>query len=385
LLVSHVLGFYVCKIVWPANLSSAYPTPVPLVLSNPVVLGRVLVTCGLIVGLLISLRWTRALAVGGLFFFVAILPTLGVFGYTWAMAADKYVYLPAVGVLMPLAWLLGWLWSAPPGRKALAVRRCATVAAVLVLAGLEVAGTRSYLTCWKDSESLARHMLEVGASGEAHNSLGLALMARGEYEAAVDQFDQAMRLRAGYHQAESNKAMALSALGRVEEAIESYEKALRLKPDHPRIHNNLANALMKVGRFDEAIDHYHEAIRLRPDYPKAYNNLGKALLEMGRVDEAIANCSHALELQPDFSTGHRFLADALLEKGRITEAVAHYREALQLDPQNAENAFGLGNGLARLGQLDEAAEAYRQALRLNPEHEEARRALEALSTSQPAE
>ncbi|MHC4799111.1 MAG: hypothetical protein ACYTF1_20955, partial [Planctomycetota bacterium] len=161
LTICHNIMFYPYKMLWPAKLSSVYPFPEPLTLSNPTLAAGVIATIVIISVLIISLRWTRAFAVGWLFFFVALSPTLMVVGYSLGIAADKYVYLPSIGLLLPLAWLLGRLWSRPIRLSRLKVQRYVVLVLVLTLAAAETLVTRRQLVYWKDSVSLYRHMSSV--------------------------------------------------------------------------------------------------------------------------------------------------------------------------------------------------------------------------------
>ncbi len=122
-------------------------------------LASVLGTCVLIPVLLISLRWTRAFMVGWLLFFVALSPTLLVFGYSLGIAADKYAYLPCIGFLLIIAWLLGRSFEDAAPRTQVIKRLLAVLCVVFVLSLLEAIATRRYLVCWNDTESLYNHMV----------------------------------------------------------------------------------------------------------------------------------------------------------------------------------------------------------------------------------
>jgi len=253
----HNIIFYLYNFIWPANLSWYYPFPKPFDLSQPMVLSGVIGTCVLIPALLISLRWTRCLLVGWLFFFVAILPTLGVVGIHPMIAADRHMYFPMVGLLLPMGCFFALFWGGELGKKfGRAARQSILITAVLLLTASEFILTRCYLVHWRDSERIYKYMLEFSPDVVIlHNNLG----------------------------------NVLKNSGKVDQAVEHFNKSLELKPNSPEVHNNLGTLLEKLGRFDEAVEHYERALELRPNFSQAHYNLATLLAKQGKTDEAIAD------------------------------------------------------------------------------------------------
>jgi tetratricopeptide (TPR) repeat protein len=171
-------------------------------------------------------------------FYVGLAPTMGFVGYSWVVASDKYVYLPAVGLVLVLGWLLKRIWSggAETGRV---VHQVGTVAVVVVAAGLLVAGTRRYLSHWQTTEALCDYMLELAPNAyPVYNSRGNAYKDKGDYDPA----------------------------------IRAYTKAIELKPDYAFAYNNRGNAYNDIRDFGRAIRDHTKAVELKPDYADAYNN-----------------------------------------------------------------------------------------------------------------
>jgi tetratricopeptide (TPR) repeat protein len=403
--MGYLIVFYLSKIVWPTNLTSVYPMPEPLALSNLPVLIGVIGTGVLIVMLLISLRWTRALVSGGLVFLVAILPTLGLVQYSWVTASDKYVYLPSIGLLLILAWLMGGLWGVESSAPRRAAWRVGLLVLVSFLAVTEASGTRRYLRYWQDSEDLFRHMirfapraymphydlahclqsqgrldeaeheyrtaLRINPRGaDAHNNLGLILRSKGQIDEAVFHYHQALRINPGYAPALANLGRALSDSGKYDEAIARYNQALTITPKDPRVHNALGVALFHQGKLDQAVDAYREALRLDPRHLPAYKNLGLALVTKGELQEGIEVYREALKLDPLDPYLHNNLGVALLRNGRLDQAIAEYREALRIQPTYPDALKNLASALARRGKLDEAVRRYRAYVRLDPNNPE---------------
>jgi protein O-mannosyl-transferase len=314
LILCHGLIFYLQKIAWPVHLSVHYPYPDPLGMSNPAVAAGVLATCLLVPLVVVSLRWTPALAIGMLCFLVALFPTMGLVGFSVVLTSDKYVYLPFVGLLIPLSWSANEaLRRASPARRAWAGRTGGALV-VCVLGCLLAAATRRTLEPWKDTVSLHKHMRALAPRAViVHNNLAMALMKQ----------------------------------GRTDEAIESLREALRVNPRYGLAHRNLADALLGQGDVDGAITHYAAAARLEPNLPIVHFRLGTLLLSRGRLDEASSQLRAALALKPDLAEAHNNLGSVLLRQSQVPEAVAHFREALRLRPdlagarQNLERAEAL--------------------------------------------
>jgi tetratricopeptide (TPR) repeat protein len=401
--VGYLVAFYAGKIVFPSRLSSVYPLPEPFSLTNPVVLAGLLATLGLAAVLIVSLRRTRAPLIGGLIFLALLLPTLGLVHYSWVSASDKYVYLPAIGLLMAGAGLLTQYRRSLGGRPTAIAIQAFLVAVLLVVGGAATWKTRGYLRQWRTTESLGRHMAAMAPQApQPYSLLAGALADAGRTQEAMDLYRKAIQLDPSYSDAHYNFAILLAAHNRIEDAIEQYQQAVALSPLRAEAHNNLANLLARTGNFAAAVRHYARVLELRPGSPEAYYNLANALLAAGRPDAAIDNYRAALgygseraeiysnlglalgrcgdrkaaiaaygraaELDPRDPTIHYNLGNALAAMGRDAEAVTHYQRAIELRPEYHSAHNNLGNSLLKLGRREEAVAHYRQAIRLKPDY-----------------
>ncbi len=363
LILCHNIIFYLHKIVWPINLSSHYAYPAPLGLSDPMVLAGVIGTCILIPLLVISARWTPAVLTGWLFFFVAIFPAMGIVKFTTVIAADKFAYLPSVGLLMILVWFLGRFCMAGKG----ALRRAAVVLLVLTLAGVEAVATRRHLVRWRDTVSLYEYMLTLTPDAVSlHNNLGTALQLQGKLDEAISHYRQVLRLSPNYAKTHDNLGIALYTQGKLDEAISHYRQALQIESNCAETHCNLGIALKSQGKLDEAIDHYHQALHIKPNYAKAHNNLGNVLSKQGKLDEAISHYHQALHIKPNYANAHNNLGNALSTQGKLDEAISHYHQALHIKPDFAMAHYNLGRALAMKGRHNGAIKRFREAVRLEP-------------------
>jgi len=367
LILCHNIVFYLSKIAWPTNLSSFYAFPEPMSLSHPMVLAGVIGTCVLIPALFLSLRWTLSLLVGWLFFFVAIFPTMGVIGFTIVIASDKYAYLPAVGLLLPLTWGVIQLVSVGTSsrRKCFAIAGVALATTTAALA--ERHATKQYLECWQDSGTLYQRMLTFTPNAyELHNNLATHFRDKGNFEEALTHYHKAMDLNPKAPIVYKNIGLTLHLCGKPDEAVPYYRKSLQRDPKQAFVHAELGGILDQLGQTDEAIKHLNTVTRLEPTNTKVHLHLADALNKQGQLDEAIKHYMTTIDLKPDDAQAHGKLGVALAKKGQNQNAIRHYQKAIQLDPDFVDPYHNLANALSKQGQVDEAIELLNRVLQREP-------------------
>ena len=263
---------YLEHFFWPAGLSVFYPYPTNWPIGE--VLG-----CGVVLALLSVLvirgarRWP-ALLVGWLWFLGVLVPFIGLVQAGEQAMADRFMYVPIIGLALAVVWGVGQLCNGRAGQR---FRASAALAGVLVVA-LCVVLTRHQLQYWQEGEALFRHALRVTENNWlAHNNLGNELQRRGRSDEAIAQYEQVLRLRPTNIDAHNNLGTTLCLQGKGDQGIRHFEQALALKPSSAGTHNNLAVALYQQGRVPEAIFHFREAVRLKPDYADAQRNLARVL------------------------------------------------------------------------------------------------------------
>lgn len=273
--ISHALvsyWVYLGKMFWPLELAVFYPHPGqwPLPVVGAAAVSLVLVTWGCI-----KLMPGFPYAVLGWFWYLGTMaPVVGFFQLGSQGMADRYTYIPLVGIFIMAAWGVTDILSRWLGKIAFL--------ALLALALLLLLGCLSWRQAgyWRDAKSLFQHALKVTKQNYlAHNNLGAALAREGELAAALDQYEEALRLRPQYADALFNMGQALAESGRTGEAEQRYRAALQLKPSFVEAHNNLGIVLVKGGKTAEARFHFETALRLRPDYDAAVKNLRLLLQE----------------------------------------------------------------------------------------------------------
>jgi tetratricopeptide (TPR) repeat protein len=362
-LVSYVS--YIGKMIWPHDLAVFYPHPDTVPWPQVAAAALFLVIVSLLALRLVRLR--PYIFVGWFWYLGTLVPVIGlVQAGLWPAMADRFVYLPLIGLFIVITW--GVTDLSVQSRYRLAIM---SAAAGIVLSALTIR-TWTQLHHWKNSEALLEHTLKVTSRNYlAHNNLGAALDERGKIAEAMYHYTEALKINPHYWPAENNLATALAKKGKIREATEHYQKALKLKPYDAGIHNNFGTSLVRQGKIDEAVSHFLEALEVRPDFAEVYSNLGNVYKEQGQLDEAFSYYSKALEIKPDQAEAHNNLGILLANQGRFKEAISHYAEALRLHPESAETHNNLAVALVELGELEAAISHYGKAIDLQPNYAEA--------------
>jgi Flp pilus assembly protein TadD len=301
---------YLGKMFWPTGLAVFYPHP------GYWPLGQVLLAIGFLCSISIFF-WVLGgrypfLRMGWLWFLGTLVPVIGVVQVGTQSMADRYSYIPSLGVLILIVWSAGELARY---RYLLKITSVVVSSAAIVFC---LVATRQQLGYWKDSETLFRHTLAVTKNNYfAHKALGTVLLGEGQTDEAIRQFQEAIRLNAADAEAHNNLGIILLNQGHVEAAMLQFQEAVDFKPDNAGAHYNLAGILFGKGQMDAAINHYQAAIRLQPDNAAARNNLGIALASKNQIAEAIGQFQESLRLQPNDASVQSNLARALQLKTNL--------------------------------------------------------------------
>jgi len=356
---------YLGKTLWPASLAVFYPHPRAR-LALAAAGGAALLLLGVTVMAFRLGKRAPFLVWGWLWYLGTLVPVIGLVQVGDHAMADRYTYIPLIGIFVAIAWGLAALV-----RERRALRHAVAVAALASLAALFLV-TRIQSGYWSDSKALFEHALAVTSDNYlAHNQLGVALEGENRHPEAVEHYRQALRIRPNYAQAMDNLGLDLAKMNRGAEALEYLQQAVRINPDSADAQYNLGIALAAAGRLDEAVEHYRRALGIKPDHVQAMNNLGVALGNMDRLPEAIECLRHAVRLQPDFADAHYNLGLALDDTGRLDEAVEHYRRVLGIKPDHVQAMNYLGVALGKMNRLPEAIECLQNAVRIHPDFADA--------------
>ena len=346
-LVSYVS--YIGKMVWPRGLAVFYPhTGTSLPVSHAVGAGLLLACISIAV--IRAARRHPYLAVGWLWYLGTLVPVIGLVQVGAQAMADRYTYVPLIGLFVMIAWSIPDFLAGNHYRKIVLSMAVGTVLlALTVCSWLQVQH-------WKNNLTLFKHALRVTAKNYvAHDSLGSALAQQGKVEEAIDHYYEALKIRPNLVNLHNNLGVALLEQRRVKEAMSHYVVALRLNSDYAETYNNFGVAWFTVGEFDKAIAQYREALRLDPAYGKAHNNMGNALVEQGRFEEAILHYSKAFETKVSYPEAHNNLGVALAQQGKLHEAIGQFKEALRLKPDYTQARANLDLALSMVGKATKSS------------------------------
>jgi protein O-mannosyl-transferase len=365
-LISYVI--YVGEFFWPVGLAPFYPQSE----SHPAwqVAGALGLMAAISLAAVLAWRQLPALVVGWLWFLGTMLPTSGLVQIGSHARADRYMYLPQIGLGIAVVWTLRAGLERICG-KGRVPRGSVSVAAALAVAAL-MACAWQQASYWRDSVRLWTHALACTCDNAVANlNLGMALAERGDIDAAIAQYRRVLAIRPDDAEALSNLGNVLCDRGQFDEAVASCRKAVEAKPGFAMAHNNLGVALVGRGDFDEAISQFREAMELKPDLASAHFNLGLALEHRGQLEPAIAQFRMVTDLTPAAVGGHFCLARAYAARGELDAAVVEYRKALDIEPDFLSAHINLGVVLDRRGEDDEAIVHYRRVLAIDPDYNEA--------------
>ena len=364
---------YVGKMVWPTKLAVFYPAPNQWP-AEYVALAALL----LLVVTVLAIRYARRapwFTVGWLWYLGTLVPVIGIVQVGLQAMADRYMYIPSIGLLVLLVWGFSSLMSKVQGLKPR--RLWALDFRLWTLLALAVCGVLTWRQAgyWRNSASLFQRALAVTQGNYvAHNNLGVLLLDAGNVQAAAEHLEEAVRLKPNYPDGLGNLGLCRDEQGRREEARELLERALRARPSAAN-HYNLANLLLQQGKFEEAQAQYEAALRLNPELIEAWFNLGVLEAKRGRPAEAARDYAEVLRLRPAHTGAHLSLGALLAGEKRFDEAIGHFEAVLRAAPDDVDAHFNLAAALNAKGDYAGAAARYAEVCRLHPEDIEARRNL----------
>ena len=307
-LVSY--GRYLGKLFWPVDLCALYLYPGHWPPQKILFAG--LLVLGLSILVFVVRRQQPYLLMGWLWYLGTLVPAIGLVQVGGQSMADRYTYIPSVGILMALVW---GTCRMTKGWRHQNIVLGATGGAVALVC---IMPTRQQIDYWKDDVSVWQRAVTVTENSyAAHNqpgpspghlpreipyyNLGAGFNSQGRFDEAMGCFQKALAINPNFAEAYNNLGTTLNSQGRFDEAIGCFQKALAINPNFAEAHNNLGTALYLKGRLDEAIHEFQEVLRLKPDRAETHCNLGYVLGKQGRLDEAIYEFQEALRLKPDYA------------------------------------------------------------------------------------
>jgi len=361
---------YIGKTFWPAKLAEFYPLPDHFAFGQILIAGLLL--AAVCVWILSQARRRPYLLTGWFWFLGTLVPTLGIVQVGSQAMADRYTYIPSIGLFLVLVLGIHELaararLSAGPfcafqwGRPFFASVGGIALAACLICASRQ-------LSYWQNPEKLFRHTIAVTSDNYvAYDYLGAALHDVGKFDEALAAFRASVEITPRFPQSQCNLGTILLEHGDLEESVAHLTAALEMDPGNGDARRNLGDALTQLNRLPEAISHLSQAIAAKPDDVEAHCKLGTALWNQSRFEEATAQFTEATRLNPAYIPAHQSLAVALIRLGRREEGINQFSEAVRLDPNDSELRFNVGLALLEDGRVAEAESHLRAGLKLRPD------------------
>ncbi len=362
---------YLAKTFWPTRLAVFYPHPaIRSDALDPWTDWRALTGTLLLAVMSFSaffrLKREPWFATGWFWFLGTLVPVIGIVQVGTQAMADRYMYIPSIGLFVCLVWIAAEFFA--DRHQAKVVMGTAGVAAVVACAIV----ARGQVNYWRNDLVLFGHALKVTTNNAvAHTIAGEALTIQGKYDLAKAHFQAAIDADPNYVNARydlgvalARQAFSLAKEGKLEEAAQAYASLLQLQPT-ALAHNSLGAVLWQLGKTDEALAHYSEALRLDPNYADAHYNLGVALAATGKLEDAATHFAEAVRLKPDHARALAGLGRVLAMQGKLDEARTQFIESLRLNSNSAETHLDYAMCLSALKETQSAIVEYRRALELN--------------------
>jgi tetratricopeptide (TPR) repeat protein len=330
-LVSYVA--YLGQMICPAGLAVYYPHP-----GNSLALRKIFAAFILLLVISISAIATRRkqpwFLFGWLWYLGMLVPVIGLVQVGGQARADRYTYLPQIGLYILLTWAAVELTTSWRNRRWVLGGGAMIVLAILITCA------KSQTAYWHDSESLWTHTLACTSDNSiAHNNLGDAFLQQGRMDEAIAQFQKTLAINSNNPEANYDLGNAFFQQGRMDEAIAQFQRTLAINSsdldvhyNYADVHNNLGNAFLRQGRMDDAIAQFQKALAIKPQDADIHYNLGTAFRQKGGVNEAIVQFQKALAIKPEFAEAHYNLGNAFLQQGDVEEAIAQLQKALAIKP-----------------------------------------------------
>jgi tetratricopeptide (TPR) repeat protein len=395
---------YLGKMLWPIHLAVLYPHPVNRI---PAAEGLI---CAVIIILITVLcvyyvRRHKYLFVGWLWYLGTLVPVIGIVQVGSQAMADRYTYVPLIGIFIIITFGVTELFKEKPFRKII----------LGILAGVSLSAcaviTTQQLKYWKDSLALFEHTLNVINGSVMENNYANILIDKGRLGEATKYLSKAINLYPDSPDIRNNYGNALREAGRVDEAIEQFKIAIKINPDDEMAHYNLglaltvkgdyegaiqqfqlyagtavdladirqglAEELVKEGKVGDAVNQFQQAMTVKPNSADVLSNFGYALAQSGKPKEAIEYYNKAIAIEPNNVIAHGRLVIAMAAAGRIDEAIEQCRIVIAARPDDFEMQTNLGILLQNQGRIDEAIECYKKALQIDPKLQNARENLDS--------
>ena len=352
---------YVLKMIWPYRLAVFYPHP-----ENSIPLWQT-IACALLIivacyGAIKTVKKYPYFVVGLFWYLGTLVPVIGLVQVGEQAMADRYTYVPLIGIFIIVSWGVSDLLKEGRFQKIF----LGTSAAILLV--LLSWGSFIQLNTWKNGIALFEHALSVTQNNYlAENNLGAAYSSK-DLDKALFHLKVALKIKPDFEKAMYNLGIIYEKNGQNDRAITYYLKVLKINPDNFGALNNLGFIFYKEGDYDKAIYYYNAALKTDPTKTDVRMNLANVLFLEAKPDKAISHYKEILQDEPKIADVHYNLANVLSSQNRINEAVHHYNETIRIDPEYSKAYYNLGNIFLSQGKIEEAVTYFIRAIKFKPDY-----------------
>ncbi len=358
---SYGFVMYLVKLIIPFNLCAYYAYPIrsgnPLPAEYFTFLLFALIIAGIV---LYSLRKTKVLVLGVGFFAITVFLVLQLLPVGGAIMADRYSYIPSIGIFYLAGEGIIRLWNNKKYR---------TLSYILVGVSLIFYSSRTFARCdiWQNGMTLWNDVIEKYQTiPQAYINRGIIFAAEKKYDEALRDYNKALEIEPKFSKAYNNRGGLMRTLKKYEEAISDFNKAIELQPDYTIAFNNRGLLMNITRRYDQAISDYSKAISLKKDYAEAYSNRGIAYRNAGKFEESLRDFNKTIELQPNYYKAYSERGILMAAQNKYDEALKDYNRTIEMQPDYPNVYFNRGNLNMTLKKNDDAIRDFSKALSLQP-------------------
>ncbi len=350
---------YVGKTFAPANLCALYPyTQLHLGLA---IVGVAVLLVTVSIFFVWRARTWPWLAVGWFWFLGTLVPVIGMVQVGSQSIADRYMYIPGIGLFIMVVWSAGAL-----ARFGLGARVVTATAGAAALAGCVVL-THRQVQSWASSEALYQWAIKADPQNYlAYEGLGGVLNEAGRHEDAFTAYHTSLKINSRYPEAHYGLGMTLLGLGKVEDAVQQLEASLEAAPGFAAAHGALGKVFLEKGDFDQAAVHFFRAAELAPHDSRNQYNLGTLFLYQAKLDRAAVYFKEALRLDPRHVDAHANYGVTLMRLGSVQDGAVEMAEVVKYRPASADAHVNLGLAFLDIGRPDGAVQEFTRAVQLDP-------------------
>ncbi len=356
---------YFKKTLWPSKLAVFYPYPDGL--SFWLLLAAAIFLVGVTALAILNVRKKPWLAFGWFWFLGTLVPVIGLVQAGLQSSADRYTYIPMIGLGIIFAWgCFDLTQNFPWQRTALAIFGGASLASCAVVSYFQ-------LQYWHDSKVLFEHAIAVTSRNAiAHYNLGISFLEQNDMATAKKHFVEAEKFKPQYPEIQNNLANILSIEGDLDGAVVHFETALRFAPGHAAAHINLGSTLAQLGKPSDAIPHFRTALKFRPELAVARRELALALCDTGALADALKEITEFVRQNPNDAEGHVAFGKIISQRGDSTGAGEQFATALQLNPNLVADYRRSAQTSLAAGKFFDAVRPLEYALLFDPQNMELR-------------